>query len=121
MDTKLHAEFKKDKFIKINRRFIELTGDNMTGILLTEIVNYFTTANDKFFVERENKKWMIRGRKEWRNICSIVESQYDRSVKILRQMCIVETKIFKVNGEPTTHITLNTDNLINLVNDLDKG
>lgn len=74
--------------INLKKIYIDIAGDLITGILLSQIV----------FLN------------------------YDRSIKILEKEKLVDTVIKKFDGNPTKHIKLNTEILMDKINsELTKG
>jgi len=105
---------KYDKKINLYLKFVDIFNDLLTGILLNQIVFWYSQNKEglsKLRVFKEDKYWIAKRRNDWFEECRISEYQFDRSIKILKQSGIVETKIFKFNGEPTTHIYLNKEKL----------
>lgn len=103
--------------IDVKRAYIDLAGDLVTGILLSQIVYWFLPADEaeasKLRVERENRLWLAKLRSDWWNECRISPKQFDRSIAILRDKGLVETKRFQFRGAtPTLHIWLNIPSLV---------
>ncbi len=102
--------------IDVKRIYIDIAGDIVTGVLLSQIVFYYLPDNEgktKLRVIHDNKLWIAKTREDWWEECRISPKQFDRSIKILEDKKIVTTKIMKFNGNPTKHIYLNLDVLIN--------
>jgi hypothetical protein len=94
--------------IDVKRCYIDLAGDLVTGVLLSQIVYWFLPGKaDKLRVKREDKYWLAKGRKNWWDECRISPKQFDRSIKILQNKGLVETRLFKFAGIPTLHVWLN--------------
>jgi len=107
-----------DNVIEIKTKYVEMTGDIVVGLVLNEIVDYFIHTAERFFIEKEDKKWMVRTKDEWNEDCMITNKQLDQSLKVLRNKGIIETKIFRYHGYLLTHINLNTDVFMDLLNKL---
>ncbi|MDN5317236.1 MAG: hypothetical protein PWR08_1361 [Thermoanaerobacterium sp.] len=102
--------------IDVKRIYIDIAGDIVTGVLLSQIVFYYLPDDEgktKLKVMHDNKLWLAKTREDWWKECRISPKQFDRSIKILENKKIVTTKIMKFNGNPTKHICLNLDILIN--------
>jgi hypothetical protein len=94
--------------IDVKRCYIDLAGDLLTGVLLSQIIYWFLPGKrDKLRVKREGKYWLAKGRKDWWNECRISAKQFDRSIKVLQKKGLVETRLFKFSGIPTLHVWLN--------------
>jgi hypothetical protein len=103
--------------IDVKRCYIDLAGDLVTGILLSQIIFWFLPSKGKsrLWIEREGKQWLSKGRADWWEECRITPKQFDRSIKILRYKSLVKTKLFKFSGAPTLHVHLNLPALVERV------
>jgi len=102
--------------IDVKRIYIDVAGDLITGVLLSQIVYYFLpnkNGESKLRIIYEGKEWLAKRREDWWEECRITPKQFDRSIKILEEKGIVETKIMKFKGNPTKHIHLNIETLLN--------
>ena len=115
-----------NEFININnenslgtrKEYVYVFGDLATAHLLSQIIFWFSPGKNgqsKLRVRKDGKEWIAKKREDWWDECCITKNQFDRSIKILKKYEIVETKIFKFNGEPTTHIWLNKDKLLEVL------
>ncbi|WP_052210490.1 hypothetical protein [Thermoanaerobacter sp. YS13] len=102
--------------IDVKRIYVDIAGDLVTGILLSQIIYYFLpnrNGESKLRIIYEGKEWLAKRREDWWEECRITPKQFDRSIKILEEKGIVETKIMKFKGNPTKHIHLNIETLLN--------
>lgn len=83
----------------IPREFINYTGDLETALFLSQLI-YWTGK-----VKSDNG-WVYKNYKEWEEEISLSEYQVRKARKKLEKMGILETKIAKVNGNPTVHYRL---------------
>lgn len=101
--------------IDLKKIYIDVAGDLVTGVLLSQII-YWNLPNQegklKLRVKSDNELWLAKGREQWWDECRISAKQFDRSIKILEKKGIVTTKLKKFDGNPTKHIKLNLDVLI---------
>lgn len=112
---------KKEDGLFLNKKFIDMTGDIITGILLSQIFYWFLPSKNgktKLRVRKDGRLWLAKKRTDWWDECRISLKQYIRAIKILESMKLVEIKVFKFNGDPTVHIFLNEDILINKLQSL---
>lgn len=98
--------------IDVKRCYVDMVGDLSTGVLLSQIIYWFLLSSEgksKLSVNREGRDWLAKGRRAWWNECRVSEKQFDRSIKILRDKGLVETRLwqFGKRGTPTIHICLN--------------
>lgn len=101
--------------IDLKRIYIDIAGDLVTGVLLSQII-YWNLPNkegkSKLRVWYEGKLWLAKGREDWWEECRISPKQFDRSIKILENKELIETALKKFNGSPTKHICLNINKLL---------
>ncbi|MCL0068010.1 hypothetical protein M1N67_03710 [Peptococcaceae bacterium] len=111
---------KADKdVIKVKRLYIDITGDIIAGLLLSQIVYWHLPGKNNFSklrIKKQDQLWLAKGRNDWWEECRITARQFDRALKILINKGLVEKKIFKFNGTPTTHIRLIPEKLMEYVN-----
>jgi len=105
--------------IDVKKVYIDIAGDLVAGILLNQIVSCYKKNNS--LVERNNSLWLVKKRTDWWEECRITPKQFDRAIRILKDKKLVETAIFKFNGEPTTHIKINWENFFELLQAQVKG
>jgi len=101
--------------IDVKKVYIDIAEDLVAGILLSQIIYWYLPDQEgktKLRVEKDGQLWLAKGREDWWEECRITPKQFDRAIKILQKKGLVEKKIFKFNGNPTTHIRLNFDVLI---------
>jgi len=95
--------------IDVKRCYIDLAGDLVSGILLSQIIYWFLPSKEgsKLRVERDGYKWLAKARTEWWDECRITRHQYIRSIKILSDKGLVSTARYKFAGRPVAHVRLN--------------
>ena len=101
--------------IDVKKVYIDIAEDLVAGVLLSQIIYWYLPDQEgktKLRVERDGQLWLVKGREDWWEECRISPKQFDRAIAILQKKGLVEKKIFKFNGNPTTHIRLNFDVLI---------
>jgi hypothetical protein len=95
--------------IDVKKIYIDIADDLIAGVLLSQIVYWFLPGKDgktKLRVKKENHYWLVKGRKDWFSECRIRARQYDTAIGKLIQKGIVETRVYKFNGEPKTHVRI---------------
>lgn len=109
------SETASQDIIFAQKKFIDITGDLVTGILLSKIVYWFLPDKDgnlKVRVKKNGQLWIVKKRDEWYDEIRITPSQYDRAVKVLESQELIHTEVHKFDGNPTTHLTLNINILV---------
>ena len=97
--------------IEVKRIYIDLAGDLAAGVMLSQIVYWWLpnkSGKSKLRVKKEGYDWLAKTRHDWWDECRLKPRQADRALKILRDKGLIVTKIFKWNGNPTTHIGITT-------------
>jgi len=105
------------KCIKLNPQYVDITGDVLAGLLLSQIV-YWNLPSKKNGSKRCGD-YLIKKREDWYDEIRLTPRQIDRVMKILIAKGIVDVKVQKsviYNGTPVHHIRLNIDILVELIN-----
>lgn len=101
--------------IDVKRIYVDIAGDLVAGILLSQIV-YWHLPNQqgqpKLRVKKKGDLWLAKGRDDWWAECRVSPKQFDRAIKILEDKELVEKRLFRFNGSPTVHLKLLSDNLL---------
>ena len=85
----------KDKSFYLKLLYVDITGDLIAGILLSQIIYWYTPAKNgksKLRVIKQGEEWLAKRRSDWFDECRISRSQYDRAIKILKNLNIVKQK-----------------------------
>ncbi|PTM52196.1 hypothetical protein [Desmospora activa] len=101
-------------FNHVHHSYIDITGDLVTGTLLSRIVFWFSPNKEgksKLRVFKDGHYWLAKNRTDWWDEIRITPKQYDRAIKILQQKNLIVKKIYKFDKDPTTHIRLNYEQL----------
>lgn len=108
--------------IDFKMTYVDVVGDLMAGLLLSQIVYWFTPdrqGRSKIRIQREGRRWMAKKHSEWYEEIRMTEDQVRRALGMLKKAGLVEVKRFKFAGAPTTHISLNTKELIKAINEIE--
>ena len=101
--------------IDVKKVYIDVAGDLVAGILLSQIIFWFlpsANGNSRIRINRDGRLWLAKKREDWWDECRITPRQFDRAISILEERGLIKTAIFKFAGSPTKHISLNYDTLI---------
>lgn len=94
--------------------YIDITGDLIAGTLLSQIMYWFNPDKNgkrRVRIYKDGSFWLAKKRDDWYSEIRISPKQYDRAIKILVDMGLVEVKRFKFNGDPITHIRPLNENI----------
>lgn len=125
----MDLQFEKERFLmnifsdvhQVNLKliYVDMTDDLVAGLLLSQIVYWHTpsreTGRTKLRVKKEGQLWLAKKRTAWHEECRISPKQYDRAIKILEKMQLVEVHnwMFKHKGDNmpsrTPHIRIKWD------------
>ncbi len=87
--------------------YIDIAGDLVSGTLLSQIMYWFApdeNGKTKVRIYRDGNFWIAKKREDWMHEIRISKKQYDTAIKKLVANSLVETKVFKFDSLPTTHI-----------------
>lgn len=87
-------------------------GDLIAGLLLSQIIYWFSpdkNGNKKTRVTYKGKRAIAKNRDDWYEEVRITPRQYDRGIKILQDLDIVNVENSMFNGKKTPFIMLNED------------
>lgn len=107
--------------IDLKKIYIDVSGDIVTGVLLSQIIFWNLPNKEgitKLRVKYNDELWLAKGREDWWAECRLSPKQFDRSIKILEEKKIVKTALKKFNGSPVKHIKLNLDILVSILQEL---
>lgn len=106
ISVKVDYEF-SHRFNHTLHAYIDIAGDLIAGTLLSQIMYWFSkdkSGNRKVKIYKDGYYWLAKGRNDWVNEIRISPKQYDNAIKKLKQKGFVETKLYKFESVPTTHI-----------------
>jgi len=98
----------QESILTIPKIYVQYTGDLKTALLLNQIV-YFSdkgSRTDGYFYKKYT---------DWEEEIFLSEKQVRESAKKLKKLGILETKLFKVDGAPTTHYRLDYDKFVDSI------
>lgn len=93
----------------MKRVYIDMAGDLVAGVVLSQIVYWHLPSRDgkaRLQVEREGKLWLAKGREEWWDECRISPKQADRALEVLEERGLIEVRLFKFGRAPRKHIRI---------------
>lgn len=92
--------------------FIDITGDLISGTLLSQILYWFTkdkNGNSKVRIFKDGYYWIAKNRGDWYDEIRITKRQYDVAINLLLKKDFVKLAKYKYNSMPTIHIRPNYD------------
>lgn len=98
----------QQRTILVYRSFIEITKDIRAALLLSQL--WFWSPRTK-----NPEKWVYKTAKEFQAELGLNEYGLKKAKKILLELKLIDTKIYKANGVPTTHYRVKEDKLRNLL------
>ncbi len=96
--------------------YIDITGDLIAGILLSQVMYWFTESADKEVrttICKDGYHWIAKRREDWMEEIRISKKQYDCAIKKLTAEGnrFLEVKKYQYCGIPMTHIRPITENI----------
>lgn len=105
--------------IDFKKIYVDVTGDLIAGLLLSQIIYWHLPdkqGRHKLRVRKQGKYWLAKQRSDWWDEIRITPKQYDRAIKVLQEIKVVEVWNTMFDGKRTPHIYLCQDELIKLIN-----
>ncbi|MBZ4662801.1 MAG: hypothetical protein JG776_483 [Caloramator sp.] len=93
----------QNNILTIPTFYVKLTGSLETALMLSQLVYWSSRTKDG---------WVYKSSKEWQEEIFLTDYAIRKSTKKLLEMDVIETKIKKANGSPTTHYRVKKDKLI---------
>jgi len=95
--------------------FSDIAGDLVAGILLSQLVFYFTPFDkmpSPHLVLRDGEFWLPRERTAWRDEIGISPKQFDRACDLLVTLQLISRRVYAIEGNRTMmHLSLCVDSL----------
>ncbi len=96
--------------IDFKKAYVDMAGgDLIAGLMLSQIVFWHLPdkrGGSKLRVERDGYQWIAKKRTDWYEECRISDQRARRALKLLTELNLIETKVYKFAGVPTTHIRI---------------
>lgn len=111
-DTFLQWELSSRQSIDVKVAYIDMAGDIVAGVLLSQIVYWHLPDRQgrrKLRVARDGKLWLVKSRHDWWSECRLSPKQVDRAIKLLAAKGLIETRLYSFGGVPKTHIRIVQD------------
>jgi hypothetical protein len=112
---------KKPSYVQLRPEYVRLAGDHATGTFLSQLVYWFApdkNGQQKLQIQREGRYWLAKDYVEWDQECALSRKQVSRAVTVLRELGIIEVKLWKFNNAPTNHFWLDKVQLSKLLKSL---
>lgn len=100
---------------RVSKLYVDLAGDLTAGIVLGQIVYWWLPTKEgksKLRVFKQGRYWLAKKLSDWFEELRITIKQARRALRILKEKGLIETKVWKFAGAPTTHISLNVEKLV---------
>lgn len=98
--------------LDVKKCYIDVAGDVLAGIVLSEIVYWHLPdrkGETRLRVEKNGKMWIAVRRYEWWDRVRVHPRGADRALAILSKLGLIEKDVFKFYGEPTVHVRIVED------------
>lgn len=111
MNVRMFLQWEKTSrdIIDFKRVYVHVADDVLAGLMLSEIVYWHLPSEDgssRLRVEHDGFEWIAVTRAEWWDRVGLKPKQVDACIKQLVKLGIVEKKVYKFAGNPTTHLRL---------------
>ena len=108
--------------IDVKRVYIDVAGDIIAGILLSQIIFWFLPSKEgknKIKIIKNGVGYLAKNRPDWWAECRIKPRQYDTAIEKLKKKGLVEVKNSLFNNKRTPLITINFKTLVELIKKAD--
>lgn len=106
------------KRVNFEMTYVDMAkGDLIAGLLLSQIVYWFLPSKEDKIKTRatyKGRRAIAKNRNGWYEEIRVTPRQYDRGIKILQELDIVDVENSMFNGKRTPFIILNDDVFLNL-------
>jgi hypothetical protein len=112
MNEFLQLKAMEQQRVNFEMTYVDMTGDLISGLLLSQIVYWFTPTKEgknKTRVTYKGRRALAKARNEWFEEIRITEKQYDKAIKTLETLKIVDVVNSMFNSKRTPFIMLNDD------------
>ncbi len=104
--------------IGIDRITLDITGDLASAAVLTRLRYWFGSSKkdgqSRSKIRKEGKIWMARKDEEWWEECGITCKQIKRIKVQLKELELIDIKVFRFNGLTIAHWNLNIEKYVEL-------
>jgi hypothetical protein len=120
INTFYALKHKEAQRVNFEMTYVDIAkGDVIAGLLLSQIVYWFTPTSEgksRTKVTYKGRRALAKSRDEWYDEIRITPRQYDRAIKILKDVGVVTVENSMYNAKRTPFIMLNEDVLLRLYN-----
>lgn len=112
----LRAELASHDTIDVKRIYIDMAGDLIAGIVLSQIVFWHLPnkkGGSKLAVKHDGHVWLAKKREDWWDECRVKPKQLDRCLADLEEVGLIATAVYKFGGTPVKHVRLDWDFFLN--------
>lgn len=100
--------------IDVKRCYIDVAGDLVAGVLLSQIVFWHLRGRDgqqRLNVQRDGHWWLAKPRTAWWDECRISPKQFDRACGVLDQngKHVIVSAVYRFHGETMKHVRVDWD------------
>jgi hypothetical protein len=101
--------------LEVKRIYIDMAGDLVAGVVLSQIVYWHLPARDgraRLQVEKDGQLWLAKSRTDWWEECRISPKQADRALDVLADKGLIAIRLFKFGIAPTKHVRIVQENFL---------
>lgn len=99
------------KYVRAKKIYIDMAGDLIAGIVLSEVVYWHTPGKGGKqrlrTIEGESDKWLACRRQGWWERARITARQFDRALDKLVKCGLIVRQLFDYKGQSTLHVRIN--------------
>jgi len=106
----LSAEALAHDSILFRRVYFDIAGDLASGLVLAQIVYWFSPAKDgrvRLRVQRNGRLWLVKRASDWWHEVRVKERTARRILQKLKSKGLLDVEVHKYAGTPQTYVWLN--------------
>lgn len=115
-------ELSDRKYVRAKKIYIDMAGDLIAGIVLSEVVYWHTPGKGGKqrlrIIEGKTDRWLACRRQGWWDRARITARQFDRALDKLVKVGLIIRDHFDYKGQSTLHVRINWDTFEKLYNAL---
>jgi hypothetical protein len=99
--------------ISVPRAYIDIAGgDIASGVMLAQLLYWFGDTDQgvkRTRIAKDGRDWIAKRWDEWHKECRLSPDQARRCVENLLRLNLIDKEVWRFNGSPTVHLSLNFD------------
>jgi len=113
MEGWLRGDSSAEDRIYSNKMYIYINDNHLhDGMIFNQLMywsGYDKNGNRRLRAEQDGHMWIAKEYKDWWKECCVNENTAKKAINRMAKSGLIIKKVFKFNGQPTTHLRINFD------------